>query len=218
MSKDQIYALYYEYADERQYFYIGRTNDPKRRLSEHRSNVKNSKHKEDVYCFIREECQPNGIDVWDMEVLVTEETARTEDCEDFWVVLMIRAGHKLMNMKHGDLHRIHLAMMARHRTDLDFSTVDEFIEFREIVEREQREAYERSERLRKSVLGEDEGDPVLLEMVRNNAERFRESNADRVRKRLKKEERARTAAIEREEWLKNMRLVANRGADDETGN
>lgn len=210
---DNIYALYYEYADERQYFYVGRTNDPKRRLSEHRSNVKNKKHQEDVYQFIRERCQPNGIDVWDMEVLVSEANQRPEDCEDFWVVLMIRAGHDLKNMKHGDLHRIALNLMARQRLDLDFTNVEEFIEFREIVEREQREAYERSERLKRSVLGEEEGDPVLLQMVRNNTERFREQNAERMRKRLKKEERAKVNALEREAWLKSMRLVANRSGE-----
>jgi hypothetical protein len=214
---DQIYALYYEWEDQRRYFYVGRSCDPARRHTEHKSNANNKKHKEDVYEYIRDQLQPNGIDIWDMEVLVSEPNARAEDCEDFWVVLMIRAGHNLKNMKHGDVHRVHLALLARNRLDLNFTTVEEFVEFRETVDREQREAYERSERLKKSVLGEEPGDPVLLEMIRNTTDRFRESNADRMKKQLKREERARAAALEREEWLKQMRLVANRGADDETG-
>lgn len=203
---EHIYALYYEYADERRYFYVGRTNDPKRRLQEHRRNVKNTKHTEDVYQFIRERCQPNGIDVWDLEVMVTEPNMRAEDCEDFWVVLMIRAGHDLKNMKHGDLHRVALQFLARQRQDLDFTNVSEFIEFRETVEREQREAYERSERLKKSVLGEDLGDPTLLAMIRSNTERYREQNADRHRKTLLKEQRAQQAAREKEAWLKSLRI------------
>jgi hypothetical protein len=205
MNSEKIYALYYEYADERHYFYVGRTNDPQRRMLEHRRAVKNKKHTEDVYCFIREKCEPQGIPVWDMEVLVTEETARPEDCEDFWVVLMIRAGHDLKNMKHGDLHKVALEIMAKQRPDLDFATVDEFIEFRETVEREQREAYERSERLKREVLGEDEGNPQILEWVRNNAEAFREKNAANAARRKKKEERERAKALEKDAWLRSLR-------------
>jgi hypothetical protein len=202
---DQIYALYYEWEDQRRYFYVGRSCDPVRRHTEHKSNANNKKHKEDVYEYIREQLQPNGIDIWDMEVLVSEPNARAEDCEDFWVVLMIRAGHNLKNMKHGDVHRVHLALLARNRLDLNFTTVEEFVEFRETVDREQREAYERSERLKKSVLGEDLGDPVLLEMIRQNTERFREQNAATHQRLLKKEARARANAIEKEQWLKSLR-------------
>ena len=206
--KDQIYALYYEYADQRQYFYVGRTIDPKRRLGEHRSNVKNRKHTEDVYQFIRERCEPNGIPVWDMEVMWAEPNSRPEDCEDFWVVLLIRAGYDLKNMKHGDLHRIALELLSKEQGE--FETVDEFVEFRTRVERE---TYERSEKLKREVLGEDAGDPVLMEMIRNNAERFRIENEATVQRQLKKEARARANAIEKAEWLKNLK-----GNDNETSN
>jgi len=210
MIKDKIYALYYEYAEQRHYFYVGRTNDPARRLGEHRRNVKNSKHREDVYQFIRERCEPNGIPVWDMEVMVIEETARPEDNEDFWVVLMIRAGHELKNMKHGDLHRIALTIMAGKRLDLDFTTVDEFIDFRTAVEREERAAYERSERLRKDILAEsDPANPDLLEWIRASAEHFREQNEANRLRRERRVVRERARALERAEWLKQQRTQKN---------
>ena len=213
--KEFIYALYYEYAEERHYFYVGHTTDPKRRLTAHRSAVRNLRHQEDVYKFIREQCEPNGIPIWAMEVLVTEETARPEDNEDFWVVLMIRAGHELKNMRHGDLHRITLRMMAHKRPDLDFKTVDEYIEFRETVEREDQEAYARSEHLRREILGEVPGDPQLLAMIQQNAERHRETSAERARRAQRREARAQLRAQEHEEWLRQMRLIARRTDRDE---
>lgn len=139
---EQIYALYYEYADTRHYFYVGRTErDPKIRLREHHYKIK--KGKEDVYKFIRERCQPNGIDVWDMELLKNENGDPTEDCEDFWVVRMIRDGHDLKNMKHGNLRKIaQLKGLAQAKGE--FTTVREFVRFRD--------DYERSERLKREVL------------------------------------------------------------------
>jgi hypothetical protein len=205
MNQDQIYALYYDYADERHYFYVGRTNDPKRRLSEHRANVKNKTHKEDVYQYIRDYRQPNGIDLWDMEVLWSQPNSSAEDCEDFWVVLLIRAKHKLMNMKRGDLHRIALETLSKHPGE--FTDVDEFVEFKQRVEREQAEqlAYERSDKLRSSVLDETPMDPVLREMIQNNAELFRKANEAHRLREQKKEARAIANAREKEEWLKSLR-------------
>jgi hypothetical protein len=205
MTQDQIYALYYDYADERHYFYVGRTNDPKRRLAEHKRNARDLTHKEDVYQYIRDYRQPNGIDLWDMEVLWTQPNSSAEDCEDFWVVLLIRAEHQLQNMKRGDLHRIALETLSRYQGE--FQDVDEFIEFRDRVEREKKEqlAYERSDKLRKEVLEETPMDPVLREMIQQNAERFRKANeANRLREQ-KREARARANAREKEEWLKSMR-------------
>ena len=208
--KDQIYALYYEYADERQYFYVGRSNDPARRHNEHKYNVKNKNHTEDVYVFIRDKLQPNGIDVWEMEILVSEPNARPEDCEDFWVVKLIRDKHKLMNMKHGDLRRINLERLAKERGE--FQTVNEFVEFRERVDREK---YERSIRLRNSILDENAGNHQLLELVRQNAEAFRVKNEANVQRRLKKEARAHANAIEKQRWLEGINAMRQKEQDRE---
>jgi hypothetical protein len=205
MIKDQIYALYYNWADERHYFYVGRTNDPARRLSEHRRNANNPEHTEDVYHYIRECRQPNGIDLWDMEILWSQPNSSAEDCEDFWVVLLIRAGNQLMNMKRGDLHRIALEMLSKQQGE--FTDVDEFVEFKQRVEREDKErlAYERSDKLRNEVLDETPGDPLLREIIQENARRFREANAANRLREEKKIARARANAREKEEFLRNVR-------------
>jgi hypothetical protein len=164
-------------------------------LREHRHKA--SRGTEDVYRFIREQCQPNGIDVWEMELLVNDQGDPTEDCEDFWVVLMIRAGHDLKNMKHGDLRKIaQLRGMAEAKGD--FTTVKEFVRFRE--------DYERSLRLKREVL-EQQASPrgdlqTILEQAQAN---FQEKNAFKIAQRRAKEARDRANAIERAEWLKSQR-------------
>jgi hypothetical protein len=215
MIKDQIYALYYDYADERHYFYVGRTNDPKRRLSEHRANANNCKHTEDVYEFIRKERQPNGIDLWDMELLWTQPNGRSQDCEDFWVVLLIRAGNKLKNMKRGDLHRLVLETVARKQGE--FQDVDEFVEFRDRVDRETRQQleYARSRKVQESVLEETPNPRIdvqaLLASVIANRTEADKKRAERLRK---KEARERANILERDAWLKQLR---ERGIADKEG-
>ena len=201
---EQIYALYYEWEDQRQYFYVGRTGrNPQIRKNEHR--LKSRTGREDVYQFIREQCQPNGIDTWDMELLETEPNGTPEDCEDFWVVLMIRAGYDLKNMKHGDLHRISLEILSRERGE--FQTVDEFVHFRERVAREQ---YERSQALKKSVLEETPSPRGDLQMILEQARlRYEITNTGQRDRALKKAARARAQAIEHNEWLASQRLFEN---------
>jgi hypothetical protein len=201
MIKEHIYALYYNWADERHYFYVGRTNDPARRLAEHRRNANNPEHTEDVYHYIRECQQPNGIDLWDMEILTgAEPNHRPEDEEDYWVVLLLRDGQDLKNMKHGDLRRIRNELLSKHSGE--FKEVSDFIEFRKRVEYE---VYERSERLKKEVLGQDPMDPVLREMIQNNTDRFRKANEIVRLREEKRLARARANAKEKEEWLKSLR-------------
>ena len=197
---EQIYALYYERDDEKHYFYVGRTGrDPKIRHREHR--LKSKTGTEDVYRYIREHLEPNGIAVWDMEPLWTQPNGRPEDCEDFWVVLMIRAGHDLKNMKHGDLHRIALQLLAKRQGD--FEDVDEFVAFRERVARED---YERSQKLKREVLGETENPHMdVRSLIDTVTERFREQHGRRIAQNRRREERARQNAIEKAEWLKNQR-------------
>jgi hypothetical protein len=212
MIKDQIYALYYDYADERHYFYVGRTNDPKRRLSEHRANANNCKHTEDVYEFIRKERQPNGIDLWDMELLWTQPNGRSQDCEDFWVVLLIRAGNKLKNMKRGDLHRLVLETVARKQGE--FQDVDEFVEFRDRVDRETRQQleYARSRKLQESVLEETTPNPrinvseLLAAIQEQQEDLMRRREADQLEREQK--QRLREARFEAERPAREARIKA----------
>ena len=194
MPAEQLYALYHERNDEIKFFYVGRTErDPKIRLKEHQSRSR--KGTEDVYKFIREQLQPNGIDVWSMQVLVNAAGDPVDDCEDYWIVEMIRSGHDLKNMKHGDLRKIAL-LQGVASSGTEFRTVKEFARFRD--------DYERSERLRREVLEGGTGDPVLMEMIRQNAENFRIKNAAQHQRLLKREARARANALEKADWLRSQ--------------
>ena len=198
---EQIYALYYEYADERRYFYVGRTGrDPAIRKREHLSKSKTGT--EDVYRFIREKLQPNGCEVWDMEIMPTDGTGSFEDCEDFWVVLMIRAGHELKNMKHGDTQKI-AALMDLARAPGDFDSVEKFTKFRRQVEEEN---YARSQRLRELVTGMTPSPRGDLQEILEAAKIRFDANDERARQqRIKREARDRARAIERQEWLGSLR-------------
>ena len=198
---EQIYALYYEWEDERKYFYVGRTGrDPKIRHNEHR--LKSRSGTEDVYKFIRERLQPSGIDVWDMELLASDDVSSYEDCEDFWVVLMIRAGHDLKNMKHGDAQKIAVLYDLAGEPG-DFATVREFVKFRKQVEQDN---YERSERLKASVAGmvdSPRGD--LKTILDASLTRYEANNGQARQRRIKKEARDRANALEKQAWLGSMR-------------
>lgn len=91
-----IYALYE--SNSKTKFYVGRTEDPKRRLSEHRSGAKNYKDgDEDKYLYAS---QLNALGIeWDMEILANcDET--TKHYEDFYVN---KYRHEpLQNMRSGD--------------------------------------------------------------------------------------------------------------------
>ena len=101
--EDKIYILHIQDL----VFYVGRTNNPKRRLAEHRSAVKNTENREYKYQLMR---MPEVADCWEMTVLPAD---ITPDYDEYSVVLeMARynrandiewvAGLPLTNMRAGD--------------------------------------------------------------------------------------------------------------------
>lgn len=78
-------------------FYVGRTNDMKRRLSEHKRD--SAFGTESKYQFIRD-LDDKGM-AWEM-VLLEEVGPGTEHYEDFWVYTLLLEGYELQNMKMGD--------------------------------------------------------------------------------------------------------------------
>lgn len=208
---EQIYALYYEFNDERKYFYVGRTGrDPAIRKNEHRLKSRNGT--EDVYKFIREQLQPNGIDTWDMELLESDSVSSYEDCEDFWVVLMIRAGHDLKNMKHGDTFKI-AQLQDLAQSEGDFTTVREYTRFRSRVEQDN---YERSQRLKNAVAGMVDSPRGDLKTILDASLARYEANDGRARQqRIKREARQREKIIEHDQWLGSLRNLFEVG--DQTG-
>lgn len=110
-------------------FYVGCTDDARRRLGEHRRNAHNensSEYNTDKYSFIRY-CDRNNIE-WDMTI-VTDALEVTDQFDEYsWVLrvareneqlgIMFPNGESICNMRAGDL----LSEMIRDRNLLDYSS------------------------------------------------------------------------------------------------
>jgi len=112
-KKHEIYTLSASIAGELVPFYVGHTNNPKRRLGEHRSAVKDPTNTEYKYQWCRA-LEASGYS-WQMDIL--GEIEDDEDAEYEWVLRIARKnkeagrefidGLPLTNMKAGDfLHEI----------------------------------------------------------------------------------------------------------------
>jgi hypothetical protein len=82
-------------------FYVGRTNEPPRRLREH--NYEKKDGTELKYQYIRD-LESNNIE-WEM-IILEEVGPDTEHYEDFWVYKLIKEGYDLTNQKAGDARSI----------------------------------------------------------------------------------------------------------------
>lgn len=216
-NQEHVYALYKDYGDKRQYFYVGRSSrSPGARLKEHIRNSQNIEHTEDVYQFIRAECEPCGIPIWDQEILCMVKEENMDDYEDFYVVRLTRQGHKLQNMKRGDAKR--LAALEMAASDFPINTLLDIKKYKEHIR------VATSERLRKSVLesGEIEygSEPNhafqehLMQKMRSYVEQERAAFIAKS-ERLEKARKARE--LKRKEWLALQRALYNSGQIDALG-
>jgi len=106
--KQHLYILVFDADPKPVVFYVGRTNDPDRRLKEHRSSVKNLEHTEYKYQWCRQ-LEEIGLS-WDLVVI--DEIEDDEDSEYEWVLRFARDNQEreitffddlpLTNMKRGD--------------------------------------------------------------------------------------------------------------------
>ena len=119
MTKHYLYTLVFEAEPQPVVFYVGHTNDPKRRLAEHRSAVKDLTNTEYKYQYARE-LEAIGVG-W--EFVVVGEIEDDEDSEYEWILRFARdnqqrgisfyKGLHLTNMKAGDFYHEIL-----HREDI----------------------------------------------------------------------------------------------------
>ena len=106
--KQYLYTLVFDAEPNPVVFYVGRTNDPKRRLQEHKLAVKNPEHSEYKYQWCRQ-LEEVGL-TWDLVTIC--EIDDDEDSEYEWVLRFARDNQErkigflddlpLTNMKRGD--------------------------------------------------------------------------------------------------------------------
>lgn len=117
MITDYIYVLIDTSID--QYFYVGRSEDPKRRLQEHQYGARTYEEGDELKYFYASTLDSLGIP-WEMKI-VMECGPDTKHFEDYFVNKYRLEGHPLQNMKAGDDG----PWMGRH-----YKSPEEFVEAR----------------------------------------------------------------------------------------
>lgn len=204
---ERIYALYYETAAGRQYFYVGRTERAGDvRYREHRAAVISDapRFQTDVYRFIRDEV---FCAVFEEEILC-ECTENPDDHEDYYVVKLIREGYVLRNMKHGDAKR--MAATALANSSEVIRSVKDVRAYKERV------AGEAAAKLRASI---GRGFPAHLTKAIAAASEM--ATANRLAKAKKADMRGvsrKIADAEHDSWLNKMSGLFEAGEIDGLGN
>lgn len=168
MSKHFLYTLVFDCDPEPVVFYVGHTNDPKRRETEHRSAARDPRNTEYKYQWCRE-LAAVGI-AW--QFIVVGEIEDDEDSEYEWVLRFARRnqdlglsfidGLPLTNMKAGDFLDEILA-------DRTIATREEIREYRQ--QREQAVSYQRVQPTEKAQAIIDQ---ELIAAEQNRLESYRE--------------------------------------------
>lgn len=144
-----VYALYYDDVPTgRRYFYVGVSKNVAARMKQH--HYSKAKGHEDKYEYIRR-LEQRGT-AWDVETLKSIPAGtHPPDNERWYVIQLIRQGHDLMNMKHGN--RTALKEIARQVKDLQIRNVEDVARAREAEEQVRAvRAFTRKKRLQRSVL------------------------------------------------------------------
>jgi hypothetical protein len=112
-------------------FYVGRTNDQRRRLNEHITSTRVGTTL--VYQFIREQLEPVGV-AWDLFPVETYSDDYV-DQEDEHIMTLLCQGVRLKNMKKGDA--TWMTRRIREAEDMVQRGISSYRKYREIVSLEQ---------------------------------------------------------------------------------
>ncbi|MFT6138714.1 MAG: putative GIY-YIG superfamily endonuclease [Salibacteraceae bacterium] len=106
MSKLYIYALateifpdeqaYFDASPETEYYYVGRTENPERRKSQHEGEARRGSS------YPYHEKIRSLKDGWDLEVLEVVDKKLASDHEEYHMIRLTCEGHPLLNIKRGD--------------------------------------------------------------------------------------------------------------------
>ena len=164
--------IYYTYNSDGQEqlncFYVGRTIDMKRREREHRNLVKNPNAK-DAHLLKYVECrslESKGI-TWIMQELGKVGVGEYElDSEKAMVIDMTLSGHKLTNMKHGDVTNSKDLSELQDMLTKGLRTTEEVKQYRlakELITQEKQQA--KADKLATKIAEEEEVKRIEAERV-----------------------------------------------------
>jgi hypothetical protein len=178
-------------------FYVGRTNNPKTRMSGHRSGAKTGNTL--VYQFIREQLVPADI-AWDMFTVETYE--EYDEQEDEHIMGLLYDGIQLKNMKKGDARWMERRLAEAQ--DMQRRGVRSYRTYRQqlTLEEQQRIADERHAKW----LFEQQEKQKQTRMQQVLAE-VQAKRADEIAEKRKKEEARRLRAIKQQQEVEQARAI-----------
>lgn len=201
MSTETIYALTHWLNGKKIYFYVGRTTRPDGvRFKEHQYAA--DWGHTSVYKYIRENVL---CEIFEEEVLCRcSDDLETDDSEFYWVVKLIREGHKLQNEKNGDAKRA-----AAEECAASTYAINTVSDVRTYKKMKIKETCDRAEALRRQINGEsdlDHYDPSADYCKRLADSLPAKREAERI-KRMKREAAAARREREYQEWLYEQRAL-----------
>lgn len=193
-----IYALVAHLDGASVVFYIGQTNDPQRRLGEHKHGAREGTERK--YQFIRKLNKEAGCS-WTLEVLheitpaMLAEDVKYDDYEDYEIVRHTQLGYELTNMRAGSvLRQAELATLAKHGATLkspkDVRALKKKLAAEEAVKTG---AVQR-----------------ICEMAAIQIERSRAEKAKKAERDSKRAAKRAAAEAERQQWLEAQRHLFDR--------
>jgi hypothetical protein len=167
-----VYELRCMIDDEWHPFYVGQTNNPKRRIGEHRNDAKNAKETSTlVYRNIKEYLLANDIK-WDMFEIEKFDETSPDDLEDEHIVRLLMTGAKLWNSKKGSPNWLEDRQKAAD--DMRARNIFSYRKYREVLSLEEHNRKieeQNAKRVLEEALKQAEAEYRLRELTAREAQR-----------------------------------------------